>query len=155
MTDQQSVCPYCFEYLDPEDQLLERRTFEVCNHCDTIYHRVCWEKDNRCLHCKHNQSQATQPSALIPIPLETKMDAISIAPSKIAFVFGNQEIIVPEVVYTDLIPLYQDVLNPRIQQLGIMEYVPEELRGSIGVIVGMLLMTVAICLSCSLCVWIL
>ncbi len=76
-------CYYCFKILDPKDKQDNLQTFVKCLECHHIYHSACWDICGKCSYCGNSEYQSVKVSRPAPLRAVTKIQAISITPSKI------------------------------------------------------------------------
>ncbi len=117
MPDSRLGCYYCFRTLDPQDKQDELQTFIKCGQCDTVYHAVCWCQGEKCLRCDGDQAQPVEIAPPAPLQTEAKPQALPIKPSAIVYSIGGIVILVPDVIYRDVLPQLT-VWRPQIISLA-------------------------------------
>ncbi len=82
-------CRYCFETLNPEDERARYRTFRECLNCGSMYHQVCYELLEKCLHCDQDKSEVIELETVPVLDMQPKESAMLVTPSAVSYSFGE------------------------------------------------------------------
>jgi len=97
-------CYFCFETLDPKDKRTGHGIFAKCSQCDAVYHAICWYQHKECFRCDNSQVRPIEISPPPPLEVVTKVDALPIEASVIAYSFDRYGIAVPDSIYRHVLP---------------------------------------------------
>lgn len=147
MSSELPGCCYCFRTLDPQDKDRKLRIFVKCDQCNAIYHTVCRTQIEKCLNCGNDQTQPIEISSRTPLLTVTKMNAIPIEPSALAFSTGRRGIVVPTFIYKELLPALQ---NNKVFK-SISEHLPSKFKNPEIIIVLVILIMISMFTMCSSC----